>query len=205
MPWANEETNFVDWLNLPQAAGAISLWDSLHDGEVFSIRSNPIERTMALSCKIQHLSNFYNFGENAYIDFYFEGVQSARVLRYSIWPGGCSIPDGLSVEEQRKIVEEYQSKWREESGSWTDFESSITPDKNQTFGIYDAALVAPAGGPVALKLCGAVNWETYHEVFLRAETFKISGPGEKYIQLREFQKLGERYWRARSNQVNPSE
>lgn len=74
---------------------------------------------------------------------------------------------GISVEEQRKAVAEYQAKWREESASWNEFESRITRKDEQVFGISDATLAMQQGGPVALKLCGHLNYATYHEVYLR--------------------------------------
>ena len=190
-----------DWLNLPSAASAVSLWDSLHDAHIVSIRSNLLERTMDLSCEIEHLSEFHKLGEGFQFILHFEGVQSVRVLRYAIWPGGCSIPDGLSVEEQRKIVVEYQAKWREESASWNEFESQIAREDEQVFDISDAALAMSARGPVALKLCGHLNYATYHEVYLRFETLKISGSHGKQFELEEFQRLGEKYWEAFSNRA----
>src|SRR5580693_3440769 len=116
-----DEDSPADWLNLPSVASAVSLWNSLHDAQIVSICSNLLERTMDLFCEIEHLSKFHKLDEGFQFILHLEGVQSARVLRYAVWPGGCSILDGLSVEEQRKIVAEYQAKWREESASWNEF------------------------------------------------------------------------------------
>lgn len=157
----DEERAILDWLNLPSASRALSLWDILHDAQVISIRSSLLDRTMALSCEIEHLRDFFNLGDRFKFILNLEGVQSARVLRYEIWPGGCSIPDGLSVEDQRRIVDEYQAKWREESGSWTDFEHGITRENEQVFDISHAAITASSDGPVALKICGHLNYATY--------------------------------------------
>lgn len=195
----DEEPRILDWLNLPSGAIAVSLWDSLHDAQVVSVRSNLLGRTMNLSCEIEHLRTFHKLDEGFQFILHLEGVQSARVLRYAMWPGGCSIPDGLSVEEQRKMVAEYQAKWREESASWNEFESRITREDEQVFDISDAALATPKGGSVALKLCGHLNYATYHEVYLRFETLKISGSDGKQFELEEFQRLGETYWEAFSN------
>src|SRR5580692_8009717 len=98
----------MDWLNLPRVASVVSLWDSLHDAHAISIRSNLLERTMDLSFEIGHLNEFHKLDDGFQFALHLGGVQSARVLRYAIWPGGCSIPDGLSADEQRKIVAEYQ-------------------------------------------------------------------------------------------------
>jgi len=196
-----DEDSPVDWLNLPPAASGVSLWDSLHDAQVVSIRSSLLERTMDLFCEIEHLNEFNKLDEGFQFILHLEGVQSARVLRYAMWPGGCSIPDGLSVEEQRKIVAEYQAKWREESASWNEFESRITREDEQGFDISDAALAMSPRGPFALKLCGQLNYATYHEAYLRFETLKISGNDGKQFELEEFQRLGEKYWEAFSNRA----
>lgn len=45
----NERTDIFDWLNLPSGATAVFLWDSLHDAEIVSIRSDLLERSMIMS------------------------------------------------------------------------------------------------------------------------------------------------------------
>ncbi|HEV3482069.1 MAG TPA: hypothetical protein VGR97_07045 [Candidatus Acidoferrales bacterium] len=195
------EDSPVDWLSLPATASAVSLWDSLHDAQVVSIRSNLLERVMDLSCEIEHLNKFHKLEEGFQFVLHLDCVQSARVLRYAIWPGGCSIPNGLSIDEQRKIVAEYQAKWREESASWNEFESRITREDEQVFDISDAALAMSPRGEFALKLCGHLNYATYHQVYLRFEALKISGSDGKQFELQEFQRLGEEYWEAFSNRA----
>jgi len=191
-----EEGSIVDWMNLPSTIRAVSLWESLHDAEVHSIRSDLLERTMDLLCEIEHLRQFHSLGAEFEFIFHLDGLQSARVVRYAIWPGGCSIPRGLSASEQRKIVDEYQSKWREESASWTEFESSIKREGEQVFDISDAAITASPEGPVALKVCGHVNHATYHEVYLRFDALTIRGSDGRRFELEEFLRLGESYWLA---------
>ena len=97
-----------DWLNLPSEVTALSLWDSLHDAQIISVRSNLLTRAMTMTCDIEHLRLFHEFGEGFQFIIQFEGVKSARVLRYAIWPGGCSIPDGLSREAQQELIAEYR-------------------------------------------------------------------------------------------------
>jgi hypothetical protein len=197
-----DEDSHLDWLNLPSVASTVSLWESLHDGLVVSIRSSLLERTMDLFCEIKHLSEFHKFDQGFQFILHLGGVQSARVIRYAIWPGGCSIPDGLSFEEQRKMVAEYQAKWREE---WNEFEAGITREDEQVFDISDGALAISPKGPVACKLCGHLNYATYHEVYLRFETLRISGSDGKQFELEEFQRLGEKYWEAFSNRARSTQ
>lgn len=191
-----EQIPILDWLNLPSTTSAVSLWDSLHDAEVVAIHSDLLDRTIALSLEIEHLTAFHKLADGYKFLLRLEGVQSARVLRYAMWPGGCSIPNGMSFEEQRRIVGEYQAKWREESASWNEFESTITRLNEQVFDISDAAITASPTGPSALKLCGHLNYAIYHEVCLRFETLQITGSDGKQFDLEQFLRMGEAYWAA---------
>jgi len=191
-----EEAPILDWVNLPPTAKAVSLWDCLHDAQIHSIRSDLLKRTMDLLCEIEHLREFHKLASKLEFILHLEGLQSARVVRYAIWPGGCSIPTGSSADEQRRIVAEYQSKWREESSSWTEFESSIKRENEQVFDISDAAITASSEGAVALKISGHVNHAAYHEVNLRFDALRINGSDGREFELEEFLRLGESYWAA---------
>ena len=198
MTWADQNPNIIDWLNLPPSASAISLWDCLHDAEVVSVRSNLLDRTMTLLLESDHLREFHKLGDPFQFVFDLRGVESARASRSAIWPGECSIPQGATFEEQRQIVDEYQSKWREESWSWDDFESCISGQDKHVLGIADAALAMSNVGPVAAKICGLLDYNTYHEIYLRFEKLAISGSDGTPYSLEQFRGLGEAYWLARS-------
>jgi hypothetical protein len=195
--WAGQEKNIPDWLNLPSASNPLALWDSLHDAEIVSIRSDLLQRTIEFDIKIRNLSGFYKLGEGFRFLFHLEGVKSARVLHYAKWPGEFSVPSGSSREEERRLIEEYQSKWREESASWSEFESAITDGNEQIFCIHDAAIWIPDNSSRALKLCGQLNHSKYCEIFLRAEKLRILGNDASKYSLDEFRKLGETYWASR--------
>jgi hypothetical protein len=129
-------------------------------------------------------------------------VQSARVVGYAIWPGEFSVPPGISREQESQLVEEYQSKWREESLSWTKFEGSITRENEQVLDISDASLAISPSGGIAFQLCGHLNHAVYHEVFVRAETLEISGTDGTRFDLEKFQRMGELYWEAFSRDLH---
>jgi len=190
----------ADWANLPDTATVEILDASLHDAHVVSIESNLLDRAVSLTCDIWHLREFYHFSEGFQFIFHLIGVQSARVLRYAIWPGECVVPPGTSRDEESRIVLEYQAKWREESYSWTDFENTVTPDNEQVLDISDAAL-ATLEDSVALRLRGHLNFATYHEVFLRAEKILISGSDGRTFGVKELLELGEGYWESFSRRM----
>jgi hypothetical protein len=204
----DDDTSIFDWMNLPSKVTAASLWDSLHDAQIVSIRSDLIERSMAMSCDIEHPRSFHGFGEGFQFVLRLSGVQSARVLRYAIWPGNVSVRTGLSREEENQMIKGYQAKWREESASWVDFESRVTRENEQVLDVSDAAIAISQSGTVALKLCGHLNYPTYHELYLRSESLRIFGSDGRQFELKEFLGLGEAYWEAfgrRGDSANDSE
>src|SRR5256885_349289 len=54
-----------------------------------------------------------------------DGVQSARVDHYAVWPGEFSVPAGAREEEAR-LIAEHQSNCREESVSWSELGRAVT-------------------------------------------------------------------------------
>jgi len=198
------ETGILDWLNLPPGTQPTSLWNCLHDAHVVSIRSSLLERTLSLSCDIEHLRSFHQLNEGFEFILKLEGVQSARVSRYAKWPGAFSVSAAVSREEESRLVAEYQAKWREESASWTDFEASVARENEQVFDISDAAVAFFGVGALALRICGHLNYATYHEVFLRADRLSISGNNGREFKMEEFEKLGEAYWEAFSQRSKAS-
>jgi uncharacterized protein YbdZ (MbtH family) len=194
-PTTDDDTPVVDWANLPQGTAIEYLDASLHDAHVVSIRSNLLDRTVSINCDVEHLRDFHHLPEGFQLILELEGVQSARVFRYSIWPGEFSVPAGVSREEESRLVSQYQEKWREESYFWTEFEKSITRECEQVLDIADAAL-ATSKESVALRLRGHLNYTVYRQVFLRAQKLTISGSNGKIFGLKEFRELGEAYWEA---------
>jgi hypothetical protein len=112
---------------------------------------------MVLSCDIEHLRSYYGLAEGFQFILNLENVQSARVLRYAVWPGEFTVPKGVSREEESLLIAEYQSKWREESLSWDVFETTVTRQDEQVLDISDATLAFSSSGEVAFRLCGSEN------------------------------------------------
>jgi hypothetical protein len=194
-PTTDDDTAVLDWANLPQGVQTEYLDASLHDAHVVSIRSDLLKRGVSIRCDVEHLREFHRLPEGFHLILALAGVQSARVFRYSIWPGQFSVPSGVSREEESRVVLEYQAKWREESLSWTEFEKAVTRECEQVLDIADAAL-ATSRDSVALRLRGHLNYTVYHEVFLRAEELTISGSNGRIFALKEFQEFGEAFWQA---------
>jgi len=191
---AEEENRIVDWMNLPARISAASLWEGLHEAQIISIESNLLERTVTLHVEIENLRIFHQWPLDMRFVFRLDGAQSARVLKYSIWPGPFAVPPGVSKEEQQRLVAEYQAKWREESLSWSDLEKAVTAEHKQVIDIADAALATEKDGAVALRIAGLLNYTAYHELFLRGEKLTISRTDAGELSIEELLKLGEAYW-----------
>jgi hypothetical protein len=199
----DDSTVIHDWVNLPDGTTAVSLWDCLHDARLISLSSNLLERTLSLVCQIEHLSSFYQMHEGVQFVLKLEGVQSARVIRSAIWPGGCSVPNGVSREEESRIIAEYQSKWREESASWNEFEIAVSREDKDVFYISNATLATSPHDVLAIRVDGQLgsgprnNYAAYHEFFVRAGRLEVSTSEGKQLELHDFLELGRKYWAQR--------
>jgi uncharacterized protein YbdZ (MbtH family) len=193
---ADEQSRVVDWMNLPPGAAEVSLWAGLHDAQIVTIQSNLLERTVTLHLESDHLLEFHNLPLDMQFLLRLEGVQSARVVHYSIWPGEFSVPAGVSREEESRLIAEYQSKWREESLSWQDLESAVTKECKQVIDIVDAKLVTAPDNSVALRIGGLLNYTKWHQLFLRAERLTLTKGDGHDLGIAGLLKMGEAYWEA---------
>jgi len=192
----DEQAGILDWLNLPPGAAEVSLWPGLHDAQIVSIQSSLLERTVTLHLESDHLLEFHNLPLDLQFLLRLDGVQSARVVHYAVWPGEFSVPDGVAHEEQSRLVAEYQSKWREESLSWSELESAITTECKQVIDIADATLATSPDNSVALRISGLLNYTAYRELFLRAERLTLTRDDGQELGIAGLLKMGEAYWDA---------
>src|SRR6266849_222397 len=192
----DDQTGIVDWMNLPHGAAEVSLWAALHDAQIVSIKSGLLERAVTLHLESDHLLEFHKLPLDMQFLLRLDGVQSARVVHFALWPGEFSIPFGATGEEQSRLVAEYQSKWREESLSWSELESAVTMECKQVIDIADATLAASPDNSVALRISGLLNYTSYRELFLRAEGLSLSRGDRQDLGIAGLLKMGEAYWDA---------
>src|SRR5882762_5619102 len=191
-----EQTGIVDWMNLASGAAEVSLWAGLHDAQIVSIQSNLLERTLTLHLESDHLLEFHKLPVDMQFLLRLEGVQSARVVHYAVWPGEFSVPAGAAREEETRMIAEYQSKCREESLSWSELESAVTMECKQVIDIADATLATSPDNSVALRISGLLNYTLYRELFLRAERLTLSRGDGQELGIAGLLKMGEAYWDA---------
>lgn len=199
-----EQTGIVDWMNLPHGATEVSLWAGLHDAQIVSIQSNLLERTVTLHLESDHLLEFHKLPPDMQFLLRLEGVQSARVVHYAVWPGEFSVPAGAAREEDARLIAEYQSKCREESVSWSELERAVTTECKQVIDIVDASLVTSTDNSVALRISGLLNYASYRELFLRAERLTVSRGDGQELGMTALLKMGEVYWERRNKETGRS-
>ena len=197
-----EQSPVVDWTNLPPGAQETSLWAGLHDAQIVSIQSNLLDRTITLHLESDHLLEFHNLPLEMQFLLRLDGVQSARLLHYAGWPGEFSVPAGVSPEEQSRLINDYQSKCRQESLNWTDIEKALTTECKQVLDIADATLATAPGNSVALRINGLLNYTEYRELFLRAERLTLTRGDGQDLGIDGLQKMGQAYWDAFEQRKN---
>jgi hypothetical protein len=183
----------LDWIHLPLDSKTFSLWECLHDGELVSVSSNLLERTVRLVFDVPYLRTFHDLPDDLTFAFELKGVSSARVVVWAAWPGEIAQLEGRSREEQTRLVAEYHAKWREESESWSAFEARIgrsAPEIRDA----DVAISGEESG-VALRI-GIMDGNAYFEAIVRADGLDLSRSDGQALDLSRFQELGRLYWEA---------
>lgn len=103
----------IDWVNFPDGIPTLSLWETLHDGDLLAIESNLFARAVTLRFDVPYVRNFHQLSEMTQFVITINGVQSVRALRNVPWPGGCLIPPDTPNTQQQMLVAEYHRKWRD--------------------------------------------------------------------------------------------
>jgi hypothetical protein len=170
----------------------------LHDGELITIRSDLFARTVILAFQIRHLNAFHQFPDDCRFSLEFLRVSSVRATRWSQWPGEIQVPAGTSRAEESRLIDEYQAKWREESGSWASVEDQLSSGNVSELDISNADL---AVGPdaVALRLETQSEDQGFQVLTIAAEELRIRRTHDIELSLEDFVRLGKDYWTAFAN------
>jgi hypothetical protein len=182
-----------DWIHLPRGTKARSLWESLHDAELLSCESDLLNRTVRLRFRVFYLVKDY---PDIVFAFDLQEVTSVRADISVRWPGGCVRPNGASPEEWSRLIDEYQSKWRNESLSWDALESSLPTNPLE---VHYSELATGADGRT-LRMEGFLKGDKYDDIFCKVfaafNGLAVSRSDGVDIDFKEFCRLGEVYWDA---------
>ena len=191
-----QEPSKIDWIHLPSTSVSVSLWASLHDGQLLTICSDLLERTVVLEIDVDHVRDFHKLGDGIRFVITLQGVESGRVSSFSMWPGAVPEVQGKSYQEQNLLVEEYQAKGREESVGWNDFVAAFPAN---VLDIYSAEL-AYDDSTTTLYIHGALTGDEYDwkffDIFIRSQKILIQQSNGIILTLDQFIQLGEDYWEA---------
>jgi hypothetical protein len=193
IPMDTEQRRIHDWVNLPEDTGTLSLWNTLHDGDLLAVESDLLARTVTLKFAVGYLRTFHQLPEQTEFVLTITGVESVRLIGSVKWPEEFRVPKGLSREEESKLVADYQANWREESLPWSNFEAMATSGAevlNATLALGDNAL--------ALQIGVMSERDSYFEAFIRGRAVSFS-VADKTMTSEEFLALGEAYWTAFAN------
>ena len=149
----SDEQQIADWVNFPDGIPTLSLWDALHDGDLLSIESDLLARTVTLRFDVGYVRDFHRQSEQTRFIIVVDGVRSVRSFRSVPWPGGCSIPQGMLRGQQETLIAEYHRKWREESLSWSDFEALVNDG-------LEVSIATLGRGPDVVALQRVCWWPT---------------------------------------------
>jgi Cysteine-rich CPCC len=185
-----DQQRIVDWVNLPEGVATLSLWETLHDGDLLAVESDLLARTVTLKFDVMYVRDFHKLSEQTRFAAAMSGVQSVRSVRSVPWPGGFLLPQRASREEESTLIAECQSKCREESQSWSEFESLI----GDGLEVSNAILASGSNG-VALELGLLAGDGHYVEARIRGEAIAFF-VGEQAVTPEEFVGLGQAYWDA---------
>ncbi len=191
-----QEQPKLDWVNLPPNAVVESLWDCLHDGDLLAVRADLLVRTVTLEIDVAHVRDFHKIGDDTHFLVTLHDVQSVRAATFAVWPGPRPDTSGKSREEESRLINEYQAKWREESVGWNDFMALFPANK---FDISNAEIVRGESG-VAMQIGGMVDGDDiadqFFTIFLRAEAVSLQQSDGVSLTVEQLIKLGEDYWNA---------
>jgi len=183
----------IDWVHLPADTQPKDLWDCLHDAELWNVLSDLLNRSVMMTFDVFYIREYHKLPDGTLFNFIFDGVTSVRVNTYAVWPGKFAVPKGASRDEEHRLIAEYQSKWREESLDWNDFEKFLQ-NKKSLLSVSDSEL-ASNNHSVSIKIGGFLN-DKYHKIFIQASKLTIEQSDGKLLNLDKFIMLGREYWHA---------
>jgi len=187
----------ADWIYLPRDTNQISLWSTLHDGELTASTSDLFTYSVTLEFFVRHLLDEADKIKRLTFEFKLQDVTSVRAVAHFRPIVEFQEPQDQSA--RHKGIQEYHARWREESFSWKEFELSLSTDPLL---IYDAN-VAEKDNESTLRLGGYLNGEKFDDiffdVFIRSHGYSLTHPKGHDLSLEQFIDLGQNYWRELSS------
>ena len=177
----------------------IPLWNSLHDGELQSIKSDRHKRTLILEFDIRHIRKSHELADDYRFVWKFEDVISANAVVWIPWERVSTEElETLSNDANSVTLSEQWSKGHKESASWEDLETELSK-KNSFIDVGDATFHQSEQG-ITLDFQGRRESDDledcYRLITIHACSISLSGSDGVSMSLEEFIQLGTDYWDA---------
>jgi hypothetical protein len=174
----------------------IGLWPCVHDGELLSLSSDLVERTVMLSLRLFYINSFHNLGENATFAFLLTAVSSARAMRHRQWPGEYPISSELPWEEQNRLRHKLYARGRMESIAWSEFENLVASDEGEIMNGSLTNLSAKEQSLMFEIYFRTPGREGYLYMTLEFEKLSVLSDEKGPMTIEEYLALGNAYWEA---------
>ena len=175
-----------------QNTEAQSLWQCLHDGNVISLESDFLARTLTIAVNSPYHWEFHKLPAETSFRIVGENVRIAEVFAFEPRLGAEEPPRETQWEEaQSKRLSDYE-KGRLISTDWNAFVADVETDED--YEIMNAELTN-GRSPEVLEL-GIMSYpnSNYRTVRIHAERFRFH-VGERELPLQDFREFGEAYWK----------
>jgi hypothetical protein len=185
--------SLFDEINPVIDADPISLWDCLHDAYLKVIKSDLLRQTLELRFDIPHIKTHMGLPEDFLFTLLFHGVKSVRATVWNRWPGEFKVPTGTPREEESKLIDEYQEKWREESIGWADFETMATDSpvdiSHAMLNLVENVVLFAASG-----MCSSDIYDGACTIFVNASHVAVERSDGDACSIEQLLAMGTAYW-----------
>jgi hypothetical protein len=165
----------ADWIHPPAGVAEIALVPKLHYAAVLILQCDRLQRTLVFEV----LPFAHEGVQEPAIRFVLHAVTSTRALTHELWPGGLTIPEGASREEQIRLVTEFKEKCAEVSVDWATCETALA---SGAFAVIDAGYLESEGA-VSLRLDVVDGKTRGYSVFVRCGGVEVSSADGALITL----------------------
>ncbi len=182
-------------INQENNSNETSLWECLHDGDLESVSSDLLARTLTFLIDVPFHWEFHRLPPTSRFRLVLEGVRILEALRFEPWPGQKEIPQSTPwAEAQRQRKREYEMG-RLESTDWSGFVSQV--ESGAGYEISHGTLTKRNESTIILMLEVYSSSTThYRELLLQCENVTFSIGQQRQLTLEEFLAFGNAYWEA---------
>ncbi len=185
----------MEWLRKLKDVEEQSLWDCLHDGEVFSVITDTPAETVSLSVTVSHLVGTDELPDDVHFVVTVHHVRAVMAVLH-VPPYPFEEPVGVTREQLSALITAYHESYRAESIAWSQFEGALATDPLR---IADASLFEREDMAV-LTIGGHLDDDhfndVYCEIIIGGRSLTARRSDDEPFDFAQLIDLGNRYWEA---------